>query len=159
MYMTSAQPIWSSLEKMISLTNWSNKYKLSRDLYVLKQHKSTVTEYNMLECNRLSEVASRTQGQVHESNTQTKTKLQSRVVEGKISNIHLKWLQQLKSRGHWTLTKNLFHRMVLNTILEKHKINIYLADTKCWARSPGPGQSLNVEKLRGRLGKHKKKKY
>lgn len=45
MYMTSAKDIWDNLEKRFSLTNGSRKYKLSRDLYELKQHASSITEY------------------------------------------------------------------------------------------------------------------
>lgn len=45
MYMSSAQDIWSNLEKRFSLTNGSRKYKLSKDLYELKQGSMTITEY------------------------------------------------------------------------------------------------------------------
>lgn len=45
MYMTSAKDIWLNLEKRFSLTNGSRKYKLSRDLYDLKQQNATITEY------------------------------------------------------------------------------------------------------------------
>lgn len=45
MYMSSAKDIWSNLETRFSLTNGSRKYKLSRDLYELKQNADSVTEY------------------------------------------------------------------------------------------------------------------
>ncbi|XP_074342306.1 uncharacterized protein LOC141679817 [Apium graveolens] len=45
MYMQNAKDIWFNLEKRFSLTNGSRKYKLSPDLYELKQNSATVTEY------------------------------------------------------------------------------------------------------------------
>lgn len=45
MYMTDAKDIWSNLEKRFSLTNGSRKYKLSKDLYELKQQSGSITEY------------------------------------------------------------------------------------------------------------------
>lgn len=45
MYMSSARDIWLNLEKRFSLTNGSRKYKLSRDLYELKQHNESISKY------------------------------------------------------------------------------------------------------------------
>lgn len=45
MYMTTASDIWKNLEKRFALTNGSRKYKISKDLYEIKQHSSTVNEY------------------------------------------------------------------------------------------------------------------
>lgn len=45
MYMSSAQEIWTNLEKRFALTNGSRKYKLCKDLYALKQNSLSLTEY------------------------------------------------------------------------------------------------------------------
>lgn len=45
MYMSNASDIWKNLEKRFALTNGSRKYKISKDLYEIKQNSSTVNEY------------------------------------------------------------------------------------------------------------------
>lgn len=44
-YMTSSRDIWNNLEQRFSLTNGSRKYKLSKDLYDIKQETLTVNAY------------------------------------------------------------------------------------------------------------------
>lgn len=43
--MTNAREIWKHLEKHFALTNGSRKYKISKDLYEIKQNSSSVNEY------------------------------------------------------------------------------------------------------------------
>ncbi|XP_074352864.1 uncharacterized protein LOC141692016 [Apium graveolens] len=45
MYMTNASDIWKNLETRFALTDGSRKYKISKDLYEVKQHSSSVNEY------------------------------------------------------------------------------------------------------------------
>lgn len=45
LFVNTASEIWIQLEKRFSLTNGSRKYKLSRDLYAMKQNKLSVAEY------------------------------------------------------------------------------------------------------------------
>ncbi|XP_074356794.1 uncharacterized protein LOC141696567 [Apium graveolens] len=44
-YMTSSKEIWDNLELRFSLTNGSRKYKLSKDLYDIKQGHLSVNDY------------------------------------------------------------------------------------------------------------------
>ncbi|KAK1404014.1 CCHC-type domain-containing protein [Heracleum sosnowskyi] len=44
-YMSSSRDIWANLEQRFSLTNGSRKYKLSKDLYDIKQGNLTVNDY------------------------------------------------------------------------------------------------------------------
>lgn len=45
LYMTSSKEIWNNLELRFSLTNGSRKYKLSKDLYDIKQGTLNVNDY------------------------------------------------------------------------------------------------------------------
>lgn len=45
LYVESASEIWHQLEKHFSVTNGSQKYKLNKDLFALKQNKSSVADY------------------------------------------------------------------------------------------------------------------
>lgn len=45
MYMSDAYEMWKNLEKRFTLTNGSRKYKLSKDLYEVRQHTATINEY------------------------------------------------------------------------------------------------------------------
>ncbi|XP_021758583.1 uncharacterized protein LOC110723538 [Chenopodium quinoa] len=45
LFLSTARMIWSHLEKQFSLTDGSRKYKISRDLYGLKQGGAPVHEY------------------------------------------------------------------------------------------------------------------
>lgn len=45
MFMTNACEMWQNLETRFTLTNGSRKYKLSKDLYEVRQHTASVNEY------------------------------------------------------------------------------------------------------------------
>ncbi|CAO2825263.1 unnamed protein product [Amaranthus hypochondriacus] len=45
MYMMTAKEIWAYLEKRFAVSNGSQKYRLNKDVYSLKQESSTINEY------------------------------------------------------------------------------------------------------------------
>lgn len=45
MFMTNACEMWKNLEKRFTLTSGSRKYKLSKDLYEVRQHTASINEY------------------------------------------------------------------------------------------------------------------
>ncbi|XP_074347653.1 uncharacterized protein LOC141686519 [Apium graveolens] len=45
MFMNNASEMWKNLEKIFTLTNRSRKYKLSKDLYEVRQHTASINEY------------------------------------------------------------------------------------------------------------------
>ncbi|XP_074361948.1 uncharacterized protein LOC141702145 [Apium graveolens] len=45
MFMNNASEMWKNLEKRFTLTNGSRKYKLSKDLYEVRQHTASINEY------------------------------------------------------------------------------------------------------------------
>lgn len=44
-FMTNACEMWKKLEKIFTLINGSRKYKLSKDLYEVRQHTVSINEY------------------------------------------------------------------------------------------------------------------
>ncbi|XP_074342182.1 uncharacterized protein LOC141679630 [Apium graveolens] len=47
-YMNTSKDIWSNLEQRFSLTNGSRKYRLSKNLYEIKQNNLSITDYHTL---------------------------------------------------------------------------------------------------------------
>lgn len=45
LFINSASEIWKQLETRFSLTNGSRKYKLTKDLYALKQNSLSINDY------------------------------------------------------------------------------------------------------------------